>query len=164
MGPNEAAITLPGGPRISSVINGSGRCRAQIKHFFGMQTGSRTPHGLGLMVGGRLHRMRMRFGHPTALKALELLIMPGPVGLPRELVDNGPSASVCSVCDCICLLPLLGEPYETCGPRFDSIPPARLTTSAPRIKKLFFSAPSNRPIDLVGPGSDRTTLEQLQHK
>ena len=69
MGPNETAITLPGGPRIISVIDGSGRCRAQIKHFFGMQTGSRTPHGLGLMVGGRLHRMRMRFGHPTALKA-----------------------------------------------------------------------------------------------
>ena len=37
-----------------------------------MQTGSRTPHGLGLIVGGRLHRLRMRFGHPIALKGQEL--------------------------------------------------------------------------------------------
>jgi hypothetical protein len=37
-----------------------------------MQNGSRTPHGLGLIVGGRLHRLRMRFGHPIALKGLEL--------------------------------------------------------------------------------------------
>ena len=36
-----------------------------------MQTGSRTRYGLGLMVGGRLHRLRKRFGHPKALKALE---------------------------------------------------------------------------------------------
>ena len=132
-----------------------------------MQIGSGTPSGLELKLVSRLQRMRIRLGHPIALKALDQShwqIMLEGAGLPRELVDNGPSAGVCSVCDCICLLPLLGEPYETCGPRFDSIPPARLTTSAPRIKKLFFSAPSNRPIDLVGPGSDRTTLEQLQHK
>jgi hypothetical protein len=37
-----------------------------------MREGSRTRYGLGLMVGGRLHRLRMRFGHPIALKALEL--------------------------------------------------------------------------------------------
>ena len=72
MGPNETASTLPGGPRIISVFDVHGCCRAQIKHFFGMQTGSRTPHGLGLMVGRRLHRLRMRFGHPIALKGLEL--------------------------------------------------------------------------------------------
>ena len=41
-----------------------------------MQTGSRTPSGLGLMVGGRLHRMRMRSEHPIALKALELQTLP----------------------------------------------------------------------------------------
>ena len=54
-----------------------------------MQNGSRTPHGLGLIVGGRLHRLRMRFGHPIALKGLELqpwLIMPEGAGLLRELV------------------------------------------------------------------------------
>ena len=37
-----------------------------------MLIGSRTPSGLGLMVGSRLHRMRMRFGYAIALKALEL--------------------------------------------------------------------------------------------
>jgi len=55
-----------------------------------MQNGSRTPHGLGLIVGGRLHRLRMRFGHPIALKGLELqlwLIMPKGAGLLRELAD-----------------------------------------------------------------------------
>ena len=77
MGPNETAITLTGGPRVIGVFDVHGRCRAQIKHFFGMQTGSRTPHGLGLMVGRRLHRLRMRFGHPIALKALELQTLAG---------------------------------------------------------------------------------------
>ena len=72
MGPNEIASTLPGGPRVISVFDFRGCCRAQIKHFFGVLIGSRTPYGLGLMVGGRLHRLRMRFGHPIALKALEL--------------------------------------------------------------------------------------------
>ena len=55
-----------------------------------MREGSRTRYGLGLMVGGRLHRLRMRFGHPIALKALELIhsqIMLQSATLPRELVD-----------------------------------------------------------------------------
>jgi hypothetical protein len=75
MGSNEIAITIPGGPRVISVFDGSGRCRAQIKHFLGVLIGSRTPYGLGVMVGRRLHRVRMRFGHPIALKALELFIL-----------------------------------------------------------------------------------------
>ena len=75
MGPNETAIMIPGGPRVIGVFDSSGRCRAQIKHFFVMQIGSRTPYGLGLMVGGRLQRLRMRFGHPIALKGLELLTL-----------------------------------------------------------------------------------------
>ena len=90
MGPNETASMIPGGSRVISVFDVHGRCRAQIKHFFGMQTGSRTPHGLGLMVGGRLHRLRMRFGHPIALKALDQnhwQIIPESAGLLRELVD-----------------------------------------------------------------------------
>ena len=72
MGPNEAANAISGGPRVIAVFDGDGCCRAQIKHFFGMQIGSRTPSGLGLMVGGRLHRLRMRFGHSIALKAPHL--------------------------------------------------------------------------------------------
>ena len=68
MGSNETAITIPGGPRKIVIFDVQGRAKAQIKHFFGMQTGSRTPHGLGLMVGRRLHRLRMRFGHSIALK------------------------------------------------------------------------------------------------
>ena len=72
MGPNETASMIPGGPRVICVFDGSGCCRAQIKHFFGMQVGSLTPYGVGLMVGWRLHCLRMRFGHSITLKALEL--------------------------------------------------------------------------------------------
>ena len=54
-----------------------------------MQIGSRTPYGVGLMVGSRLHRMRMRFGHSIALKALDQKnwqnILEG-AGVLRELV------------------------------------------------------------------------------
>jgi len=60
MGPNETAITIPGGPPVISVFDGSGCSRAQIKRFFGVQIGSRTPFGLGLKLVSRLHRMRMR--------------------------------------------------------------------------------------------------------
>ena len=74
MGPNETAITICGGPWVIGVFDVHGCCRAQIKHFFGVLVGSRTPYGLGLMVGGRLHRIRMRFGHSIALKALELYL------------------------------------------------------------------------------------------
>ena len=63
---------LPEGPKMEFATfpgDGSGCRRAQTKHFFGMQEGSRTVYGLGLMVGGRLHRLRMRFGQPMALKS-----------------------------------------------------------------------------------------------
>ena len=55
-----------------------------------MQTGSRTPYGLALMVGVRLNRLRMRFGHPIALKALDQnhwQFIPEGAGLLRELAD-----------------------------------------------------------------------------
>jgi len=59
MGSNDTAITLTGGPRVIGVFDGSGCCRAQIKHFFGVLIGSRTLYGLGVMVSRHLHRMRM---------------------------------------------------------------------------------------------------------
>ena len=67
-----------------------GRSQAEINHFFGMQAGSRTPYGLGLMVVSRLYRMRMNFGHPRAPKALDQShwqIMLEGAGPLRELVD-----------------------------------------------------------------------------
>ena len=71
MGSSETAITLSGGPRVINVFDVHGCCQAQIKHFFGMWEGSRTRYGLDLMVGSRLYRIRMRFGHSVALKALD---------------------------------------------------------------------------------------------
>jgi len=88
MGPNETAITLTGGPRVIGVFDVHGCHRTQIKHFLGVLIGSRTPYGLGLMVGVRLHRLRMRFGHPIAIKALDQnhwQMIPESAGLLREL-------------------------------------------------------------------------------
>jgi len=68
MGPNETAITLIGGPRIIVIFDVHEYHRVQIKHFFGMQTGSQTPSGLDLLLVSRLHRMRMRLGLSIALK------------------------------------------------------------------------------------------------
>ena len=99
MGSSETAITLIGGPRVSSVFDVHGCQRAQIKHFFGMREGSRTRYGVGLMVGSHLRRMRMNSGHPIALKALDQRhwqIMLEGVGPLRELVDltQGPAYAV----------------------------------------------------------------------
>jgi hypothetical protein len=41
-------------------LTGTGRHRAQIIYFLWMQIGSRTPSGVGLVVGKRLHRTRRR--------------------------------------------------------------------------------------------------------
>ena len=67
MGPNETAITIPRGPRIISVFDVHGCHRVQIKHFFGMQIGSRTPSGLDPLLVRRLHRTRGCAGHAIAL-------------------------------------------------------------------------------------------------
>ena len=62
MGSDEAAITIPGGPRVIDVFYGDGRHRAQIIYFFRMLIGSRTLSGIGLGSGSRLCRIRERLG------------------------------------------------------------------------------------------------------
>ena len=68
MGSNETAITIPGGPRKIVIFDVQRRAKAQIKHFFGMQTGSRTPSGLDTLMVRRLHRTRRNLGRAIALK------------------------------------------------------------------------------------------------
>jgi len=101
MGPNKTAIMLPGGPRVISVFDVSRWHRAQIKHFLGVLDGSRTPSGLGLKLVSHLHRMRTRFEHPIALKALDLQHVPdhASVSWTAERIGNlyDPSASVCGL-------------------------------------------------------------------
>ena len=46
MGPNKTAIAVPGAPRKIVIFDVQRRAKAQIKHFFGMLIGSRTPSGL----------------------------------------------------------------------------------------------------------------------
>ena len=143
MGPNETASMIPGGPRVIAVFDGNGYCRAQIKHFLGMQTGSRTPHGLSLMVGGRLHRLRMRFGHPTALKALDLQTLPDHASVSwtaKRIGRYDPSAGVCGVGDCTRLLETLSDLRETSGPRIDRIPLVQLTTFSTADQEIIFFA------------------------
>ena len=76
-------------------------------------------------------------------------------------VSEAGSGGASGLADYTLLLPTLSDLRETSGPRIDSIPLARLTTSAPRIKKLFFLPPSKCPIDLFGPVSNRTILKRL---
>ena len=57
MGSNETTTAITGGPRVIAYLTGTGCYRAQIIYFFWMQIGSRTPSGIGLMVGSHLYRM-----------------------------------------------------------------------------------------------------------
>ena len=52
-------MRVGGGPTDGCSSRPDGRRhRAQITYFFWMQTGSQTPSGVGLVVGGRPHRIR----------------------------------------------------------------------------------------------------------
>ena len=67
MGSKETATATTGGPRVIDVFDDTGRHRAQIIYFFGMQIGSRTPSGIGLRSGGPQRRMRRFLGLPREL-------------------------------------------------------------------------------------------------
>ena len=62
MGSNEAVITIPGALEKLTFFTGTGRHRVQIVYFFRMYIGSRTPSGIGLVVGKRPYRIRRRRG------------------------------------------------------------------------------------------------------
>ena len=62
MGSDETASTIPGGARVISVFDGNGAPSVQITHFFRGQIDSRTPSGVGLVVGSRLYRIRHQCG------------------------------------------------------------------------------------------------------
>ena len=87
MGSNEAATATTGGPRVIDVFDGKGAPSAQFIYFLWMQIGSRTPSGIGLMVGSRLHRMRRFLGPPRALEAIAKLFMVWWAALMRELAE-----------------------------------------------------------------------------
>ena len=62
MGSNEIATATTGGPRVVAYLTLTGCYRAQIIYFFRIQINSRTPSGIGLGSGSRLHRMRRSLG------------------------------------------------------------------------------------------------------
>ena len=74
-------------------------------------------------------------------------------------------APACGVGACTCIVPTLGDPGETSGPRIDRIPPTRSPWRRRQyreLKKLFFLAPDKCPIDLFGPVANGRILKRLQ--
>ena len=70
----------------------------------------------------------------------------------------------CGVGDYPCLVPTIGDPGETSGPRIDRIPSTRppwWRRQYRDLKKLLFLAPSKCPIDLFGPVANRTIPRRL---
>ena len=84
---NETATATTGALEKLTFLTGTGRHRAQFIYFFRMQIGSRTPSGIGLMVGSRLHRIRRRCDSPRALEAIAKLFMVLWAALMRELAE-----------------------------------------------------------------------------
>ena len=68
-------------------LTGTRRHRAQIIYFFRMRVGSRTPSGIGLMVGSRLYRMRRFLGPSESSEAIAKLFMVLWAALMRELAE-----------------------------------------------------------------------------
>ena len=68
-------------------FTGTGRHRVQIAHFFRGQVGSWRPHGVGLVVGSRLYRMRRFLGPSEGSEAIARLFMNQWADLLRELAE-----------------------------------------------------------------------------
>ena len=85
MGSDETAMATTGGPRVIDVFDGNGAPSAQIAHFFRGQVGSWRPHGVGLVVGSRLHRMRRFLGQSKDSEAIARLFMVQWADLLREI-------------------------------------------------------------------------------
>jgi len=168
MGSNETATATTGGARVIDVFYGNGRHRAQIVYFFRWQIGPRTRSGIGLRSGGPVDRIR-RFSGLSRELWIENFGGSWSRALERKgtclYVCTDGSAHACAVGDCTCIVPTLGDPRKTCGPRIDRFPSTRPPWQRRQfreLKKLIFSAPRKCPIDLFGPLANRTVLKQLQ--
>ena len=128
MGPSETAITIPGAPEKLTFLAGTGRHRAQIIYFFRTQIGPRTRPGIALGSGSRRHRMRR-----CLVLSRELWIEIFGKSWSRAIERKGPCLYVSTdgsgrargVGVCPRLIPTLGDPRETSGPRIDRIPSTR---------------------------------------
>ena len=147
MGSNETATATTGGPRVIDVFAGNGAPSG--------------PNYLLFLDADRLAdalRDRSKVGwsptpHAPALGALQRAldrnlwqIMANKGIAQRTMGDVSYSGSggVGGVGDCTCLVPTLGAPRETSGPRIDWIPSTRPSWCDRRyreLKKLIFLAP-----------------------
>ena len=148
-------------------LTGTRRHRVQIIYFLWVLIGSQTSSGMGLRSDGPLDRMRLR-----SVLSRELWIENFGKSWSRAIERKGPcsyvctdgSARACGVGDYPCLVPTLGDPGETSGPRIDRIPPTRppwRRRQYRELKKLIFLAPRKCPIDLFRPVANRRILKQL---
>jgi hypothetical protein len=167
MGSDETATATTGGPRVIDVFDGNG-----------------APSGPNCLLFSDVYRLvdslwdRSGVGwspapHATVLGAPQRALDPKLVGLVVQPdswlgtctdVPIDGSARACAVGDCTCIVPTLGDPRETSGPRIDRIPSTRppwWLRQYRELKKLFFLPPSKRPIDLFGPLANRTILKRL---
>ncbi len=82
-------------------------------------------------------------------------------GAQRTLGDVSYSRSG-GVGDCPRLIPTLGDPWETAGPRIDRIPLMRPPWWRRRYRelKIFFSPPSKCRIDIIGLLANRTMFKR----
>ena len=97
MGPDETAITIPGALEKFTFFTGTGRHRAQIAHFYRGHIGSWRPHGVGLVVGSRLYRMRRFLGPSEGPEAIARLFMVQCADLLRDIGRNMLEAAACAV-------------------------------------------------------------------
>ena len=82
-----------------------------------------------------------------------------------QYVSIDGSARACGVGDSPRRVPTQSDFRETSGPRIDRIPSTRppwWRRQYRELKKLIFSAPSKRPIDLFGPVANGTILKRLR--
>ena len=144
-----------------------GRHRTPDPYFFRGQIGSRKSLGVDLVVGSRLHRIRLRLGLPESSESKTWGISGQAECLAERnarYVSIDGSGRACGVGDCTCIVPTLSALRETSGPRIDRIPSTRPSwrdRQYRELKKLFFSAPSKCPVDLIAPVSNGTILKQL---
>ena len=148
-------------------LAGMGRHRTPDPYFFRGQIGSRKSLGVDLVVGSRLHRIRLRLGLPESSESKTWGISGQAECLAERnarYVSIDGSGRACGVGDCTCLHNDPRRPRGDPGPRIDRIPPTRPSwwrRQFRELKKLFFLAPSKCPIDPFGPLANRRILKRL---
>ena len=164
MGSNETATATTGGPLVIGVFDGNGAPSGPNYLLF--SDVDRLVNSLRDMseVGESPAPHAPALGAPQRALDPKLWGIMAKRGIAQRTLGDVSYSGSGGVGDCPRLIPTLGDPWETAGPRIDKIPLARppwWCRQYRELKKLFFLGPSKCPIDLFGPVSNRTVLERL---